>query len=54
MKVYVLFFPGLDLREYLPVADQLLATDELGDLRQSANFQYLVKAGYEQVSRILA
>lgn len=44
----------MDLREYLPKADQMLNASELGDLRHQANFQYLIKAGYEQVQRILA
>lgn len=44
----------MDLREYLPPAEQILDAEELGDLRDNATFQYLVKAGYEQISRILA
>ena len=44
---------GMDLREYLPAADKMLDASELGDLRHQANFQYLIKAGYEQVQRIL-
>ena len=42
---------GIDLREYLPHVDVLLESEELGDLRHNAKFQYLVKAGYEHIQR---
>ena len=44
----------MDLREYLPSAEKMLNAAELGDLRHQANFQFLIKAGYEQVQRIMA
>ncbi len=47
-------FSGMDLREFLPPSEKLLEAAELGDLRHKANFQYLIKAGYEQVQRILS
>ena len=43
----------MDLREYLPSADSLLAAEQLGPLGDNANFEYLVRAGYEQIQRIL-
>lgn len=52
--VELAYTEGMDLREYLPPAEQILDAEELGDLRDNATFQYLVKAGYEQISRILA
>ncbi len=48
------FLTGLDLREYLPTVERLLQADELAGLRDDANFHYMVKAGYEQVQRIVA
>ncbi|XP_006811533.1 nuclear pore complex protein Nup133-like [Saccoglossus kowalevskii] len=44
---------GLDLHEYLPDIDTLLSSDELGDLRDSSHFQYLIRAGYEQIERVV-
>ncbi len=43
----------MDLREFLPPAEKILEAAELGDLTKEANFQFLIKAGYEQVQRIL-
>ncbi len=43
----------MDLREFLPPAEKILEATELGDLASDANFQFLIKAGYEQVQRIL-
>ena len=53
IKVCLIFFPDMDLREYLPSADSLLAAEQLGPLGDNANFEYLVRAGYEQIQRIL-
>ncbi|XP_070576445.1 nuclear pore complex protein Nup133-like isoform X2 [Ptychodera flava] len=44
---------GLDLLEYLPDVDTLLQAEELGDLKDSPHFQYLTRAGYEQIERVL-
>ncbi|XP_014675346.1 PREDICTED: nuclear pore complex protein Nup133-like [Priapulus caudatus] len=38
---------GLPMDGYLPSVQSLLSCEELGDLRHSAAFKYLVQAGYE-------
>ena len=43
----------MDLRDFLPSADNVLGAAEIGSLTDNANFQYLIKAGYEQVQRIV-
>ncbi|XP_022083153.1 nuclear pore complex protein Nup133-like isoform X2 [Acanthaster planci] len=44
---------GADLEYYLPDVDALLASDELQPLQGNANFQFIVRAGYEQMERIV-
>ena len=46
------FIAGMNLHEYLPSVDELLSCDELEDLRDNASFQYLLRAGYEQLQRV--
>ena len=49
-----LFFVGLNLQQYLPGVEELLSCDELQELRDNASFQYLLRAGYEQLERVTA
>ncbi|XP_064600211.1 LOW QUALITY PROTEIN: nuclear pore complex protein Nup133-like [Liolophura sinensis] len=51
--VELAFYEGADLSSYLPQADQLLAAEELGELRHNKNFQFLLRAGYEQIQKVL-
>ena len=44
----------MELRDFLPSVDSLLNAPEIGDLQNNRNFQYLLKAGYEQVQRIIS
>lgn len=50
---FYLHLTGADLTSYLPPADQLLAAEELGELRHNKNFQFLLRAGYEQIQKVL-
>jgi len=52
--VELAYTEGLNLRDYLPSADNLLASKQLSELSTQNDFQYLVRAGYEQIQRILA
>ncbi|XP_038072152.1 nuclear pore complex protein Nup133-like [Patiria miniata] len=45
---------GADLEYYLPDVDALLTSDELKPLQGNANFQFILRAGYEQMERIVA
>ncbi|XP_041351939.1 nuclear pore complex protein Nup133-like [Gigantopelta aegis] len=45
---------GEAIGEILPDVNVLLASEELGPLRDNANFQFLLKAGYEHIQRILS
>ncbi|ESO92060.1 hypothetical protein LOTGIDRAFT_233315 [Lottia gigantea] len=44
---------GLDLTEYLPSVEEILQSEELGDLRNHPNFQFLIKAGYEHLQSVM-
>jgi len=48
------FMQGADLREYLPSVQGLLDCEELGDLRENQNFQYLIQSGYEHIQKVCA
>lgn len=48
------FMQGADLAEFLPRPEALLDSLELGELRESANFRYLIQTGYEQIQRVCA
>ena len=45
------YLQGLDLKENMPAPDRLLEAEELGGLKSNANFQYLLRTGYEHVRR---
>ncbi|XP_033628946.1 nuclear pore complex protein Nup133-like [Asterias rubens] len=41
-----------DLQYYLPNMDDLLSSQELTPLQSNSNFQYILRAGYEQMQRM--
>ena len=45
------YLQNLDLKENMPAPDRLLEADELKDLKSHANFQFLLRTGYEHVRR---
>lgn len=45
------YLQGLDLKEHLPAPDRLLEAPDLTDLKTNANFQFLLRTGYEYVRR---
>lgn len=45
------YLQGLDLKENMPAPDRLLEADELSDIKMNANFQFLLRTGYEHVRR---
>jgi nuclear pore complex protein Nup133 len=45
------YIQGLDLKENMPAPDRLLEADELEHLKSNANFQFLLRTGYEHVRR---
>jgi len=45
---------GADLATYLPKPEMLLEFEELEQLRNDQNFQYLLQTGYEQLQRVCA
>ncbi|XP_072031616.1 nuclear pore complex protein Nup133-like [Amphiura filiformis] len=45
---------GLNLQLYLPGVEELLSCGELQELSDNASFQYLLRAGYEQLERLSA
>ena len=45
------YLQGLDLKENMPAPDRLLEAEELSDLKANANFQFLLRTGYEHVRR---
>ncbi|XP_013421328.1 nuclear pore complex protein Nup133 [Lingula anatina] len=47
--VELIYTEGSDVMDYLPDVESLLTADELSDLRNNNNFQYLVRAGYEHM-----
>ncbi|XP_078592881.1 nuclear pore complex protein Nup133-like [Branchiostoma floridae x Branchiostoma japonicum] len=51
--VQLAFKNGVDLQEYLPDVDVLLSSEELGGLKDNSSFQYLVRAGYEHIQRVM-
>ncbi|KAI8482592.1 hypothetical protein Bbelb_396590 [Branchiostoma belcheri] len=51
--VELAFKNGVDLQEYLPDVDMLLSSEELGGLKDNSSFQYLVRAGYEHIQRVM-
>ncbi|XP_064623081.1 nuclear pore complex protein Nup133-like [Lineus longissimus] len=51
--VELVYTEGLDLHQFLPNVDRLLESEELGDLRHNKTFQFLVRAGYEHIMRIV-
>jgi len=48
------FMQGADLATYLPKPEMLLECEELEQLRNDQNFQYLLQTGYEQLQRVCA
>ena len=45
------YLQGLDLKENMPAPDRLLEAEELKNLKSNANFQFLLRTGYEHVRR---
>ena len=45
------YLQGLDLKENMPAPDRLLEAEELHHLKPDANFQFLLRTGYEHVRR---
>lgn len=47
------FYAGFDLALYMPPLERFLAAEELKDagLSENSNFQFLLRAGYEQILR---
>ena len=45
------YLQGLDLKENMPAPDRLLEAEELALLKPNANFQFLLRTGYEHVRR---
>jgi len=48
------FMQGADLATYLPKPEMILECEELEQLRNDQNFQYLLQTGYEQLQRVCA
>jgi len=48
------FMQGADLATYLPKPEIILECEELEQLREDQNFQYLLQTGYEQLQRVCA
>ena len=44
---------GSGPEELLPPLERMLEAQELGSLKDSSSFQYLLKMGYEHVRRIM-
>ena len=49
-----LFVTGNDVKDLLPTAEALLGCEELGDLKDNPSFQFLIKAGYERITRYVS
>lgn len=47
------FTQGSDVQELLVPADDLLASEDLGNLKQDSTFKFLVNAGYEKINQLL-
>ncbi len=45
------YLQGLDLKENMPAPDRLLEAEELSSMKSNANFQFLLRTGYEHVRR---
>lgn len=43
----------LDVRDCLPSVQSLLSCEQLGELRHSASFKYLVQVGYEHIQSVV-
>lgn len=44
---------GVDVKTFMPGLKSILNCEELGDLKDSASFQYLIQAGYEHIGQVL-
>lgn len=47
------FTQGSDIQELLIPSEELLASDELQDLKEDATFKFLVNAGYEKINQLI-
>lgn len=47
------FTQGSEVQELLVPADDLLASDKLGGLKEDVTFKFLVNAGYEKINQLL-
>ena len=45
------YLQGLDLKDNMPAPDRLLEAEDLSRLKSNANFQFLLRTGYEHVLR---
>ncbi|RXG69910.1 Nuclear pore complex protein [Armadillidium vulgare] len=52
--VELAYTQGCDIKDLLTPAEDLLNSEELGDLIQDPTFQFLLKAGYEKIDEITA
>nr|XP_022333914.1 nuclear pore complex protein Nup133-like [Crassostrea virginica] len=44
---------GVDVKTFMPGLKSIFDCDELGDLKDEANFRYLIQAGYEHIGQVL-
>lgn len=41
------------MKTFMPGLQGIFDCDELGDLKDEANFRYLIQAGYEHIGQVL-
>ena len=47
------FTQGGDVKELLIPADELLLSEDLGDLKEDSSFKFFIHAGYEKITQLI-